>query len=662
MQLPFLVVHAALVWKVVLVAFVALCVTAFLAIRYALVRAGNRAAERELDTTDEGVVRGTLRGGIASTLYIASTYGMAKQPRFHAGDLVIETADGDVALDGDIRVAAGSRVAARRRHLPESTPEELAKLHRDATDSTIATAVLHQVHPGDEVIAKGTLVHEAGSAATDYRENATRRVLRGSIAIAARAPMTKVVRPSLPVLAVVLGVSAFAGYKIEGLCGDAWAETCRAGGDVDLTNGNACVMANAMPGSNDTLDTLLQQLDHQATPGEATLQERIALSRLVENCRSALQRLQRIDRPELAIAEARRCGDFEAQEIALAELGRFDDAAAVPVLLGGYRTEVRGRILVLAGAWRPAAAYAEQRAAELRSQPAEADPDRRDRIAADVVAWQCIAALMQYYADGSATAVARIHELAAGPHGGQCAPELAEAGSADERARVLGSSHDLVAPWRAIEVERQLAGLGMMNDHGVPAALLEGSDSLGMTYGPALWATRIAPPIPDHAPLEQRFTDATNRLAIAVWMRDFASAHRYADLAIELGRDQLAGYDAQFTSLFHPMIDLYTAKTPLDVPPPPVREDPATDDPLVGIWAFMTPRLAIRHGGPFETRTFVQSKEMENAMRAAQQGDGAALARMLGEEGIWPLDLIAVLPMIKTHREEVQRALPWMPV
>jgi hypothetical protein len=70
-QLPFLVVHAALFWKVVLVAFVALCVTAFLVIRYALVRAANRAAMRDLDTTDEGVVRGTLRGGIASTLYVA---------------------------------------------------------------------------------------------------------------------------------------------------------------------------------------------------------------------------------------------------------------------------------------------------------------------------------------------------------------------------------------------------------------------------------------------------------------------------------------------------------------------------------------------------------------------------------------------------------------
>ena len=47
----------------------------FLALRYTLVRAANRAALRDLDTTDEGVVRGTLRGGSASTLYVTSTAG-----------------------------------------------------------------------------------------------------------------------------------------------------------------------------------------------------------------------------------------------------------------------------------------------------------------------------------------------------------------------------------------------------------------------------------------------------------------------------------------------------------------------------------------------------------------------------------------------------------
>jgi hypothetical protein len=173
-QLPFLVVHAALVWKVVLVVFVASCVGAFLAIRYVLVRAANRSAMRDLDTTDEGVIRGTLRDGLASTLYVASTYGMPKQPSFHAGDLVIETADGNVALEGDIRVAAGSRVAARRRHLPESTPSELAKLHGDSADSTITTAVLHQVHPGDAVIAKAR-----SSAKRVTRRPAIARTRRG---------------------------------------------------------------------------------------------------------------------------------------------------------------------------------------------------------------------------------------------------------------------------------------------------------------------------------------------------------------------------------------------------------------------------------------------------------------------------------------------------
>jgi hypothetical protein len=201
-----------------------------------------------------------------------------------------------------------------------------------------------------------------------------------------------------------------------------------------------------------------------------------------------------------------------------------------------------------------------------------------------------------------------------------------------------------------------------MKNDGVPSLLLQGSEALGMAYAPALWATRLTPPLPESADLEARFDDATHRLAIAVWMHDFAAAHHYADLAIALGGDFRAGYDAQFTSLFHPMIDLYTAKTPLDVPPRPVRDD-GLDDALAGIWMFMTPHLATRHGDPLNTKLFIATNEMQAAMVAAQQGDGAALATRLGNDGfVKPLDLIAVLPLVKTHREELVRALAWMPV
>jgi hypothetical protein len=488
-------------------------------------------------------------------------------------------------------------------------------------------------------------------------------VLRGSIVIAARAPMTKVVRPGLIVLGLVIVMSAFVGYKAESLFGDSWRETCRAGVDRELTNSNACVMANAMPDQGGALDTLLEQLDRKPTPSEAALQERIVLSRLVEDCHASLSRLERIDRPELAIEEARRCGDYQAEEVALAELGRFGEAAAVPSQLTGFRTDVRGRILVMAGAWRPAAAYAEARATDLRSQPTEADPDRRDQIAGAIVGWQCIAALMQYYADSSETSAARIRELASGPHGERCVPELAEIGTDEERARVLGGNHDPGPSWRAFEVERQLAGLGTTYNEGMPALLLQGSsDGSGMTYGPAIWAARLTPPLAETAEVGARFNDATQRLAIAVWMRDFAAAHRYADRAIELRGEQLTGYDAQFTSLFHPMIDLYTAKTPLDLPPPPAHDDQEVDDSLAHVWRFMTAHLAMRHGDSFDTATFVVTREMQTALTAAQHGDGAALAGTLDDDGTTaPLDLIAVLPMVKTHREELVRALPWMP-
>jgi len=655
-QLPFLVVHAALVWKVILGAFVGLSLLVFLGVRYALVRAANRAAARDVDTGEEGVIRGTLRGGTASTMYVTPALGASTQPSYHAGELVIATAEGDVVLDGELRVAAGAHVAAKRRGVPAGTPTEIA-----TSDLPIATAVLHEVRTGDEVIAKGTLVREAGDQATDYRENATRRVLRGSILIAARTPATKLVRPSLAILALVIGAMAFIGYKALSLCGDSWRDTCHAGADTELSNRNACVMANAMPNQPYALSVLLDQLDRKPIPSEATLEERIALARLVEDCHSSVGRLERLERPELTLVEAKRCGDYEAQQIALLQLGEFDQAAIVPFQMTGYRSEVRGKLLVLAGAWHAAAAYAEQRATDLRSQPAEPDPDRRDRIASSIVAWQCIAALMESYAGANPVSLPRIRELAGGPHGEECLPELAEVGTPEETARILNSHPGLETPWRAIELERQLAGIGMMKNDGIPAMLLQGSESLGMAYPPIIWATRLSPPIPDTGDLEMRFDDATHRLAIAVWMRDFASAHRYADRAIELAHDERAGYDSQYAGLLHPAIDLYTAKTPLDVPKPLVRDDPELDMSLASLWSFMTPRLALRHGDPLG-KGYVLTTEMQAALGEAQHGDGAALAKtLLDDPSLHPIDLIAVLPMVKTHREELVRALPFMP-
>jgi len=656
-QLPFLVVHAALIWKAILGAFVGFWLVVFFAVRYALVRAANRMAARDLDTSDEGVIRGTLRGGTASTLYVTPTLGASTQPSCHAGDLVIATADGDVVLDGELRVAAGARVAAKRRGVPAGTPSQIA-----TGDLPIATAVLHEVCAGDEVIAKGTLVREAGDQATDYRENATRRVLRGSIQIAARTPATKLVRPSVAMLAIVIGVTGFVGYRALGLCGESWRETCRAGVDLELTNRNACVMANAMPGQHDALGLLLDQLDRKPIPSEAALDERIALSHLVEDCHGSVARLERLERPELTLAEAKRCGDYEAQQIALLQLGEFAKAAIVPFEMTGYRSEVRGKLLVLAGAWHAAAAYAEQRATDLRSQPAEPDPDRRDRIASSIVAWQCFAALMESYAGANATSLPRMRELAAGPHGEECLPELAEVGTPEETAKILGTHPGLETPWRTIELERQLAGLGMMKNDGIPAMLLQGSDSLGMAYAPIIWATRLAPPIPETGDLEMRFDDATHRLAIAVWSRDFAAAHRFADRALELAHDERAGYDAQYAGLLHPAIDLYTAKTPLDVPKPLVRDDPELDMSLASLWSFLTPHLALRHGDPLGNKGLVMTTEMQHALTDAQHGDAAALVKdLLDDPSLHPIDLIAVLPMVKTHRDELVRALPFMP-
>ena len=208
---------------------------------------------------------------------------------------------------------------------------------------------------------------------------------------------------------------------------------------------------------------------------------------------------------------------------------------------------------------------------------------------------------------------------------------------------------------RALDLERQLAGGGPVHGMGAPDALLQGADGTGHLYGPALWATELAPPPPATADADARFTDAAHRLVLQVLLGNLPAAHGFADSAISLASDAQT-YDAQFIALFHPMIDLYSAETKWPVP-----QGPTDDGPLAHLFGYLVPRLALRHGDLIPADSPIYAGVRRAALEAAMRGDATQLvAAFHDHEQVTPLDLVAVLPRIDVQRAELVAILPWM--
>src|SRR6516162_6505156 len=138
-ELPFLVVHGAVVAKVVVAATVAVAFIVARVVRRPIERIATRkrvATYRKdvgkLAAAPIAHVRGTLRGD-ATTLTASAVRGAALH--LHSGTIAVEVEGDRVVLSGDIEVVRGTSGAAGWRHVPPGTPAALAARTRAAKDS-----------------------------------------------------------------------------------------------------------------------------------------------------------------------------------------------------------------------------------------------------------------------------------------------------------------------------------------------------------------------------------------------------------------------------------------------------------------------------------------------------------------------------------------------
>ncbi|MEO8551883.1 MAG: hypothetical protein ABI678_18030 [Kofleriaceae bacterium] len=339
--MPFVLLHGALLWKLAVVGAVLVVFGIVAIVRRLDARHWTRATVRSFDIpTDERVIRGVLGGGGATSNGETHT---------RAAELWIDTAEGRFVLAGAIRVLAGSR--ARGRFVAVSA--------------------------GDKVIAHGTITRAPGPAA-HYREDSTTFALTADgaapILVAAQRPAVGVTPLSLGAKLWTTGATIV--LSIGALCalGTYWHDTC--GTCDDLTNTNACVLASATPGRDDTA-----RLYETTWWGS---RDRLAVARYVGDCEHLLDALEEHGAWDELAEAADRCGAPDVRQRALTELGRFTDAAALGHTHSGAPL---GGLYILARRWDDAALHAERAARETHD---------RD----EVLHWSCLALLLHAYGGG----------------------------------------------------------------------------------------------------------------------------------------------------------------------------------------------------------------------------------------------------------------------
>ncbi len=667
MSLPFLVVHGALVWKALIVVAALGSIGLVRLAQRAIARRDARRAVQTLDhKTDEGVVRGKLGGGSAATL-IAVRRSRMTDTLDHRGDaLWIETSDGKVELDGAVRIIAGSHASAARNHLPDATPGALAE------SENVVTATLASVAPGDEVIAFGRLERTPGTQTTDYRADAGALVLRAPegepIVLAARAPRTATPRLAVFSVVALAAASGIMTWGLEKTYGEAQRKACWDAPEraderpLDVTNTHACALAAAMPGSRDNaLGRLVELLERDPYRDRASLDRLLALAALVHGCDGEIEVLSHAERYDEMLTVAERCGDRRRQHIALKQLGRFKEAVAVTVPedpLSDYSDPTlaelaTGPTLVLAGRWNDAAAAALRAADEVQRQ----DTDGKYGVFAR--SYRCLAELLRFYG-GEAAAAPRLRALAAMPDGAVCTPELLEVVPEAERPALL-AVRDTKSLYVDILLDnlRWQAGLGDSFESAGPEASLGHPDDLeAYSQGALLWlakGTDAMPPGTD--PLHQAKLDEWKAIA-AVIDGDLAKAHDYAAKAIAgSAADPDARYHFREVATLDAVIDLYRADA---IPAYTLPHDDAT---VLSLWLHDFGGLMLRHGDPLRPGMFFGTgDDYKHALETAERGDGRPLAKQLATQDMawWEdIDVMAVLPRVKTGRDALVRQLVW---
>ena len=330
-ELPFLVVHGALVSKILVLAGAALGVAAMwlLALRrererLRWQRATRGAVLRSLAPGTATII-GTLRGRAAT-----ASSSLGKVIRTRSDELVLEVEGTPVALRGDVEVTAGSRARASWRRLPAGFVET-----REQGSVEPGAWRAAEVREGDRVIAHGKLTQSAGDAGGDYRASAGVWKLEPLIDVPVIDLFAERPATTLPALhprrvAIVGGLFAVMTYAALWATGAGLLSLQRMSSSHCKSLPSELVIASALPHVRQAaLEAIDQTLLTRMPRTDETIAQRLALGDLRGGCVVRAQLELDEQRFDDAVATERRCDAHDLQVRGLALLGRYDEAHAL---------------------------------------------------------------------------------------------------------------------------------------------------------------------------------------------------------------------------------------------------------------------------------------------------------------------------------------------
>jgi hypothetical protein len=669
-DLPFLYHHGPTFWLLAIVAFAALVLLTIWAIRYAIARGKVRATLRRV-RSNHRAIRGVLRGGAATTVEIHSPNArhspLSAEPlppsgiaTWRAESLWLETADRKLVLDGAIRVVTGTRANGKRRELPA-----LATSRRDAvkeqlpwaTKDSIATAVAIHVDAGDEIEVRGVIESRAGQGETGHREADIAWTVRGDdgpLHVAAVKPVVARVPLGLLRSVLVVGLALGVGMLVQRGLGEHWQNQCKtiAGEDLpgdrplELDNGHPCVLAASVPKDREwSIQFLHRLLDDHRYRDTATVARLDAVARDAQDCKERVPQLYYRQRYEAAIEAAKACDMKWYQHESLVMVGRFEEAAALPVSdrEEGHPALPAVSTLIAAGRWSEAAA------AVRRQQISEDYPELRTYRG-------CLADWFGHLG-GERESTARLHALAAtdpiSADAKECAGVLSEFEPARRRFWLANGDG------RGRYINRVLAAAGgtlTYDPLGEPEDILLRPEDGGERDAASLWL----PPGGDK-PWQRAITmrwRAVKQMLDNEPEAALATARAMVAQVDELlARDDDDGYPLKHRqpNALIPSIQLYTNTIVTDLQPP--RGE---------LLMFRFGRLYLRSTQKLESgQVTAFDDKLDQALLAARTGDGKPLLDAIRRRfhTSWrDGDLLAVMPHIKNNREAFARELPHLPI
>ena len=435
-QLPILVVHGGLIWKVALAAFV-VGMPLFLwrrTIRRARCHA-RRARARlgpEVDSIERFVADQPIAivGRLAAHEALPDSNVAAVSQRQYGAELsasqgtglAIEVEGTTVPIEGAVTVVAGSH---HRWHL---------SLHARSQYQT------HEMRRGDKVLARGRLRASADvNEGSDYRTSKTSWTLMANGAHVELATLETVRSAAAPpgwqVYRAVFGALIF--VLVFGL-GGKWAQSS-----------DHYSLAAATPFHR---DWALRRLSEPATPmTKAKLERQLAVLALRDDCGAKVEALFEARRYTRAIEASRACAKPHRQETAAVAAAWLVDYELSSDLYAGAGTIGRDAAMVhiLAGRWDRAETTFTRWAAHLRIE--DEDKEVEGTLRESVAGLRCLAQGAAVRA-GRPQALEQLRALA--KHGGEvCTLTVAELLPRAERRQYLA---DHPGPEYGDQVRRQL--------------------------------------------------------------------------------------------------------------------------------------------------------------------------------------------------------------